>query len=371
MSKGSRTRLGFTLVELLVVIAIIAILIALLLPAVNAAREAARRNGCLNNERNISLGCANHESATQRLPIVNDAHELDGTTKRYQQLGIAPLGNDTDYVGGFSWIVKILPYLEETAMSNNIIQLSDQYRVGAFNRGINFSGDAADTNAQHISTGQLTILQCPSFAGTSDCIDPEGIYTQMGSDRPWVGTYVAIAGTHYKQTQSDGLVFENGALISGFGRRGKGRKIGELADGVSKTILITESKEENYGSWYDGASSWVTALLPSPPPGAGSARQNQKGLTRDSALDKDRAGLPDIIVGGDAGPGHAINIFEYGVMSSNIKRDWGPSSEHAGDVIAVSFADVHTKTVSRATDPRVFAAFVTCNEGESVGEEEL
>jgi len=40
---------GFTLVELLVVIAIIAILIALLLPAVQAAREAARRAQCQNN----------------------------------------------------------------------------------------------------------------------------------------------------------------------------------------------------------------------------------------------------------------------------------------------------------------------------------
>ena len=40
---------GFTLVELLVVVAIIAILIALLLPAVQAAREAARRAQCANN----------------------------------------------------------------------------------------------------------------------------------------------------------------------------------------------------------------------------------------------------------------------------------------------------------------------------------
>ena len=39
---------GFTLVELLVVIAIIGALVGLLLPAVQAAREAARRSSCGN-----------------------------------------------------------------------------------------------------------------------------------------------------------------------------------------------------------------------------------------------------------------------------------------------------------------------------------
>jgi prepilin-type N-terminal cleavage/methylation domain-containing protein len=97
-----RIREGFTLVELLVVIAIIGILVALLLPAIQAAREAARRNQCTNNLKQLSLGALNHESAFKHFP----SSGLGG-----KWVGDPNWGHGRKQPGGI--IYNILPFIEE------------------------------------------------------------------------------------------------------------------------------------------------------------------------------------------------------------------------------------------------------------------
>ncbi len=67
-----RVRSGFTLTELMVVLAVVVILAALLLPALSAGKAAAQRTHCMSNVRQLGIVLHNFASDNQFYPLYID-----------------------------------------------------------------------------------------------------------------------------------------------------------------------------------------------------------------------------------------------------------------------------------------------------------
>lgn len=196
---GSKKR-GFTLVELLVVVAIIGILISMLLPAVQQVREAARRTSCLNNVRQIVLSAQNYESVRRRLP---PSFKI--------QRGTILTGNN----GSWSIHGRLLPFCEQ---------------ANAFSRvELDVAWDA------QIDTGVPT-MRVPMYVCPSEVNDTVRMDTSTGKPKVYPQNYGFNFGSWLVYDpvlgrRGDGPFYVNSAV-----------KFGAIRDGTSNTLCLSEVK---------------------------------------------------------------------------------------------------------------------------------
>ena len=130
-----RTRPGFTLIEMLTVIAIIAMLIGMLLPAVQKARESANRASCLNNEKQLVLSMHMFHNDHNRLPHLH--------------IMVCSPEPDLPAYPGATWAVQLLPYIEQNNLYSQWDLTLDYYKQKALAR-----------------ENPLKIMLCPSRRST-------------------------------------------------------------------------------------------------------------------------------------------------------------------------------------------------------------
>ncbi|MCE9544799.1 MAG: DUF1559 domain-containing protein [Planctomycetia bacterium] len=201
-----RQRAGFTLVEMLVVIAIIVILASLLLPAVQLAREAARRTQCQNNLKQLGLAAHNFHDTKGKFP------------SSVRPAGLTALPR----IAGLTFL---LPYIGQQVVYDN------------YDQTLNWS-DAANRLA--VSTVIPTFI-CPS---TPDSKRLDG----LPEASPWKNDIAAV--TDYSPTIGVDQRLKTAALVDEAGagilvKNGE-PKMGDVTDGLSSTILYAESAGRPY-----------------------------------------------------------------------------------------------------------------------------
>ena len=138
------SRLGFTLVELLVVIGIVGVLVALLIPAVQAARETARKISCRSNLRQQGLAFASYSSSnSEAIPSWLTPYRAEQSSR------------DRSKFVRFSFRASLLPFLDQQGLYDQI----------DFSQG---SIEGMSLVNQKIAEVPLPVFVCPSVSPAAE-----------------------------------------------------------------------------------------------------------------------------------------------------------------------------------------------------------
>jgi prepilin-type N-terminal cleavage/methylation domain-containing protein/prepilin-type processing-associated H-X9-DG protein len=314
---------GFTLIEVLVVIAVIGMLIAILLPAVQAAREAARRIHCANNLKQIGLALIGY----------------------HDTVGSLPWGEGPDGWSNWSAFAMMLPYTEQVALFDSL----------------NFVGWAAAPGSEWNATTQrttLAVLLCPS--------DIDRLTAAQGH-----ANYCTNAGTDHNfapKGPPSGLFAQSPYCPSAV-------RFADIVDGLSQTVAVSERVKglANTSDAYDPltpSSSLVEAsgLQAATPDYYRACTRTAPTLGVPLHLNRDIGGLGAYwFYGGPTSTryNHLMPPNTWSCASGQTDGAYTASSRHPG-VVQVLFADGSTHAMKQTIAVPVWWALGTRAGGELV-----
>jgi prepilin-type N-terminal cleavage/methylation domain-containing protein len=269
---------GFTLVELLVVMAIVGILAGLILPTVQSVRESARRTECQNNLRQIGLAIHSFESARRRLPPGTIGIDVALEWDEFRNDISSP--RHWTKIQHTSFLVLVLPFLEQNNLANGLdrAMFDPERDLTNYQQGKSITWFGDTTGFLETSERSVPAYACPSdsasshadvifFIGGSQPVTQDGVDSDKFSYIQYLnemlpGRYVSTSYLGCSGAMSGGLHPSpernrfRGAMSSG-----ERVTFANVTDGTSNTIMCGETLGGVIGGRRTEAQPWTVGGL--------------------------------------------------------------------------------------------------------------
>jgi prepilin-type N-terminal cleavage/methylation domain-containing protein len=311
---------GFSLVELLVVVAIVAALVGLVVPAVQQARTAARRTGCRNNLRQIGLALHAHHGAKGAFPFAS-GRPRPGSVQHKEHTHAHEEGEVEGFIRPQSWAITSLPFIEEAALA----AIYERYCLACPPEEQPADVVAARLPLYNSLASQPGGLDFAALVGPGPvAADPARRLTGWYFPAP----VSAAAFTGVLVPEGLGWAEDGSGYAAPIASRPV--RMNAVTDGLSRTLVLAESGDHSP----DEGRTWIAPRY-SWPGFADAARYARHGL-------------------GDGG--------------GSLERSLKPRSRLAGDVVQSLAGDASVRSLAVATDPVVLEAVVSRAGGEANAE---